>query len=370
MRISFILLSITLFIHQSSQLSAQSEMTQLGDLSFPRTNAMGHAGIGMVDSISANLLNPAALAFLSSHQMLITYSTWMPQYQMSDLYYAQFFLGTYLESLRGTLSIDAAYLSLGDFNHPDEQNIDQGTFTTYEFTLTMGYSRQFGSNLGFGINLRYIRSVNSPFSETSHGRKGIASSISFDLATLWYPQSLPLLGEIEDRLGVGINLSNLGPKLTYIGAAHAYPLPTNLRLGFAVNVFKSEYNNITAVVDFSRMLVRLHPSVTTYDAYGNVLYVTNPSADNLPKSLITAWDDGGLRKVTIGAGLEYWYGNPKQIALRLGYLSNGRETREYFLTYGGGFRYGMFGVDLSYLSSIDKNLPFDETLSITLSCLW
>ena len=48
---------------------------------------------------------------------------------------------------------------------------------------------------------------------------------------LYHPQSLtlPLVHQnLEDRLSLGFNLSNIGPKLTYADPALADPIPMNL----------------------------------------------------------------------------------------------------------------------------------------------
>ena len=174
----------------------------------------------------------------------------------------------------------------------------------------------------------------------------------------------------DERLSLGLNLSNLGPKMTYIDAAQADPLPTNLRLGIAAQVVKSEYNNVNFVVDLSRLLVRRYPVDTTRDANGAFVR-PDPGVDDLPKSLFTAWGDGGLKKVTIATGVEYWYGAPKLIALRFGYFY---EHPDYgnrkFITFGAGVRYDVYGFDFSYLSSVEENHPLGETLRFTLLIAW
>jgi hypothetical protein len=171
-----------------------------------------------------------------------------------------------------------------------------------------------------------------------------------------------------NRISVGLNLSNLGPKLTYIDADQADPLPTNLRLGLAGDVLKSEYNNATIIVDFARILVRRYPAPT--NDQGAVIG-DPPPPDPLPKSLITAWEDGGLKKVTIGTGAEYWYGRPKLIGLRFGYFY---EHPDYgnrkFLTFGAGVRYDIYGFDFSYLSTVEEQHPLSETLRFSLLIAW
>ncbi len=338
-----------------------------------RADGMGEAGGALSDDGSASFWNPAGLAFQKGSEVSITHSNWLPQFQLSDLFYEYLSWKDHIDDIGGTISANIIYLNLGEFVETDEFGNQLSTFKAYETAITAGYATKVLSDLGLGFNLRYIHSSLANFDVQRQGKKGVASTVSFDIATLWEPKNLelPLLGNIEDRLSIGVNLSNLGPKLTYIQASQADPLPTDLRLGFAIKMLKSEFNNITAVVDFSRLLVRRYPADTTYDSQGNITNITDPHVDDLPKSIITAWGDGGLRKVDIATGFEYWYGAPRLIALRFGYFY---EDPEYgnrkFLTFGAGIRYDIYGFDFSYLSAVEENHPLSETLRFTLSIAW
>lgn len=137
---------------------------------------------------------------------------------------------------------------------------------------------------------------------------GISSTVSADLALMYRPtkSEVPLLGDIGNAFSVGVNLSNLGPKVTYVDADQADPLPTNLRVGLGYKLLNDEYNNLTLGLDFSRLLVRRREDQTSDPFY---------------KALVSAWGDGsGMKKVIISGGAEYWYGAPRLIALRLGLL--------------------------------------------------
>ncbi|MCB0311926.1 MAG: hypothetical protein KDH84_01435, partial [Calditrichaeota bacterium] len=54
---------------------------------------------------------------------------------------------------------------------------------------------------------------------------------------------------------LGANLSNVGPKITYIDKEQADPIPMNLRLGLAYKLLDSEFNKLTFVYDINRLLV-------------------------------------------------------------------------------------------------------------------
>lgn len=338
-----------------------------------RADGMGEAGGALSDDASAIFWNPASLAFLTGQEVSLTHSNWLPAFQQADLFYDYLSYRNTIESLGGTISASVTYLNLGEFTITKDDPTPLGTFKGYEIAVTAGYAAKVFSDFGVGLNLRYIHSALAPVSGLpgssgeNSDRQGVGSSISFDIAAMWKPQDL---GFLEDRLSLGLNLSNLGPKINYIDAAQADPLPTNLRLGIAANVVKSEYNNVNFVIDFARLLVRRYPQDTTYT--GNGFYTVNdPKVDPLPKSLITAWSDGGLKKVTIGTGIEYWYGAPKLIALRFGYFY---EHPDYgnrkFITYGAGIRYDVYGFDFSYLSAVEETSPLSETLRFTLLINW
>ncbi len=327
-----------------------------------RADGMGEAGAALSDDGSASYWNPGGLAFQKYHEISITHSQWLPQFNLSDLFYEYFAYSGNFEEVGGTISGSIIFLNLGEFNRRDEFNNDLGNFKAYEFAITGGYSTKLTSDLGVGINLRFIRSVLDPDISQKQAR-GIGSTISFDIGTLWRPSFLG----IENRFSVGVNLSNLGPRLAYLQKAQADPLPTNLRLGFGYKVIESEYNNITAIIDFNRMLVRRYPQIK--DTLGNL--IQDPDVDDLPKSLVSAWGSGGFKKVTIAGGLEYWYGSPKLFALRWGYFyEDPNYGNRKFMTFGAGIRYDIYGFDFSYLSAIEENHPLGETMRFTLLLSW
>jgi hypothetical protein len=335
-----------------------------------RADAMGEAGGALSDDASAAFWNPAGLAFLPGQEVSITHSNLLPQFQQSDLFYDYLAYRNHIDDIGGTVSATLTYESLGEFNETRDTPDIISTFRAYEMAVTAGYSTKVLSSLGLGLNLRYIRSSLAPFNVQGQDRQGVASTVSFDVATLWKPTVLdiPGIGDIGDRFSMGFNLSNLGPKLTYIDQAQADPLPTQLRLAFAGQLIKTEYNNINLVLDFTRILVRRRPEVI--DSVTQKV-ITDASVDNLPKALFSSWGDGGLKKVDVATGLEYWYGSPKLIALRFGYFyENPNYGNRKFLTFGAGVRYDVYGFDFSYLSAVEENHPLDGTLRFSLMIAW
>ena len=362
-----LLLCVVLVAPEVSRAQGEAAVPFLEIAPNARADGMGEAGGALADDAAASHWNPAGLAFLKGQEVSVTHSNWLPQFQQSDLFYDYLAYRNHIDDWGGTIGATVTYLSLGEFTITQNDPTPLGTFKAYELAVTAGYATRVINDLGVGLNLRYIRSSLAPINVQNQQREGVSSTISFDVSTLWKPEVLdiPLIGDVGQRFSVGLNLSNLGPKITYIDAAQADPLPTNLCVAFAAEVLKTEYNDVNIVLDFNRLLVRRRDVV---DSTGNVV---SSNVDNLPKSLFSAWGDGGLQKVTIGTGMEYWYGSPRLIALRVGYFY---ESPNYggrkFLTFGAGIRYDIYGFDFSYLSANTDISPLAETLRFTLSIAW
>ena len=323
-----------------------------------RAAGIGEAGTGSVDDASALYWNPGALAFIDGQEVSITHANWLPQFNLPDLFYDHLNYRQKIDAIGGTIAASVTYLSLGEFTITGENSpTPLGTFKSYEYAVVAGYSTKATDDIGLGVNLRFIHSALSPVGAGKEQGNGIASTMSVDLGMMWRPQTLelPLLGDIGKHLSFGANLSNLGPKVTYIDAAQADPLPTNLRIGFGYRIFSDEYNSLEASLDFSRLLVKR-------DSSGG--------SDALPKSLFTSWGDGGIRKVVTCGGLEYWYGAPKLIALRIGYFYEDPSFgNRKFLTFGAGIRYDIYGFDFSYISA-GPDEPLSDTMRFTLLIAW
>ena len=324
-----------------------------------RASGIGETGTGSVDDASAIFWNPAALAFLEGSEISITHANWLPQFQQSDLFYDYLNYHQKMDDIGGTVGASVTYLNLGEFIRTSSASPDEiGRFKSFEFAVTVGYATKAFDDLAVGMNLRFIHSALSPFGTDQEEGEGIASTISVDLAAMYRPTSLdvPLIGDIGNKFSAGINLSNLGPKVTYIDADQADPLPTNLRIGFGYKLFDDEFNSLTYSVDFSRLLVRRRPDGTSDPFY---------------KAIFSAWGDGSaLRKVNTSMGAEYWYGSPKLIALRIGhFFEDPSFGNRNFTTYGAGIRYDIYGFDFSYISAED-NHPLSDTIRFSLLIGW
>ena len=153
------------------------------------------------------------------------------------------------------------------------------------------------------------------------------------------------------RLSFGANLSNLGPKITYVDADQADPLPTNLKIGLAYKVLDMEYNKLTLCLDTNKLLV-----VRNEDG-----------SDAFYKAVFTAWGDGSiseqLNRLISSIGAEYVYNN--MIHLRAGYYYD-QEGKVKYPSFGAGLQYSRFRFDFAYVAA-EQGHPLSDTMRFSLT---
>lgn len=331
-----------------------------------RFGGMGESGSGLADNSSAIFWNPAGIAFLTGTEVSITHSNWLPQFQL-DLFYDYLTFRHYMEDIGGSVTASITYMNYGEFVRTDKDPTALGTFTSFDAALTLGYATKLHPDWGLGLNFRLIHSKLADKGAGTEVGSGSATSVSFDVAGMWRPYKLdiPLVGDLGQKLSIGFNLSNLGPKIYYIDQAQADPIPTNLRLGFAYQIFAEEYNSLLATLDFSKLLV-------TRDTIDQ---------DEFYKAVVTSWYDQPMseefREIVTTMGLEYVYGTPDDFlfALRTGFFyEDPAYGNRKFLSMGAGIRFGMYGFDFSYISTSvfpgGETHPLSDTLRFSLLIGW
>jgi hypothetical protein len=339
-----------------------------------RFGAIGESGTGLADNSAAIFWNPAGIAFLTGTEVSITHSNWLPQFNL-DLFYDYLTFRSYFEELSGSVTASVTYMNFGEFVRTLEGGPEPvGTFRAFDAALTLGYATKLHPDWGVGMNFRIIHSNLADKPTGEEEGSGVATSVSFDLAGMWRPAYLNIFGlELRNFLSIGANLSNLGPKITYIDQSQSDPIPTNFRLGFAFQIFNDEFNSLTYTLDFSKLLVsRTERQVPDGDTTKTVT-----ESDEWYQAIFTSWGDNSfseeLRDIVTTMGLEYWYGTPGDFlfALRAGYFyEDPSYGNRKFMTFGAGLRYDIYGFDFSYISSIESNHPLDETLRFTILIGW
>jgi hypothetical protein len=236
-------------------------------------------------------------------------------------------------------------MNLGEFTRTSENGDILGKFISNEFALGVSYGTIVAKDLGIGVQLKYIQSMLTPTSTSQGGDAGTGVSAAFDIGLLWKPQELPV---VNDNLSLGLNLQNIGPKITYVKESD--PLPTTLRMGAAYKVVQDEFNDLTIGMDVAKLLVKR-------DEFGS---------DPLPRSLITGWENPG---VEFSIGAEYWY--ERIVAFRAGYFTEPAALGDRkFWTLGAGVKYDRFSLDFGYILTVEENHPLANTMRFSFLFDW
>lgn len=334
-----------------------------------RFSSIGESGTGLADNSAAIFWNPAGLAFLTGQEFSFTHSNWLPQFKL-DLFYDYATYRNYIEDLAGTVSASITYMNYGEFIRTGEGGPEElGRFKAFDAALTVGYATKLSTDWGVGFNFRLIHSNLSDQPVGAEQGKGVATTVSFDLGTMWRPSNLPLPlvgGNLGGKFSVGMNISNIGPKIFYIDKAQADPIPTNLRLGFAYRIFEDEFNSLTYTLDFSKLLVDKDTAGMSQKFY---------------RAMFTTWTSKPMsevmREIVTTMGFEYWYGKKEDFAfaLRTGFFyEDPAFGNRKFLTFGAGIRYDIYGFDFGYITTSvfrgGENHPLSDTLRFTLLVGW
>ncbi|MDK9700495.1 MAG: PorV/PorQ family protein [bacterium] len=306
-----------------------------------RYGGMGEAGVALTDDASATWWNPAGLGFQNQRQITMMHANWLPQFHLPDLYY-DFISYVHTVPELGTFGANVIFLNLGTSTRTDEQGNEQGTFSTYEGALSGSYGTQINKNTALGISARFIYSHLSDRGAGAEKGSGVATGVGVDIGVL---HKMTMIKGLQ----LGANISNLGPKISYIDAAQADPIPTNLKMGFAYHVLDSEFNKLTVLGDIDKELVRKKP-----DGTSDPFYV----------ALVSSWfDEPLLQEMIYHVGTEYWYTN--LVGLRMGYW-NDQQGKVKPLTFGASLQYSVYRFDFSYVSAGEGH-PLTDTMRFSLS---
>ncbi|HKI88162.1 MAG TPA: type IX secretion system outer membrane channel protein PorV [Draconibacterium sp.] len=335
-----------------------------------RAGGMGDAGVGTTPDVNSQHWNPAKYAFAESNMGIgLSYSPWL-RALVNDINLAYLVGYKKLDEVQ-TISSSLRYFSLGNITFTDIYGTELNQANPNEFAIDFGYTRKLSEIFSGAVAVRYIRSdltggqlVNGV---ESHAGNSYAADVAFYLYNEFRANGH------NNIFSAGINIQNIGAKISYTDGEVKDFIPTNLMLGAAYTTEMDQYNSITFAVEANKLLVPTPPKDTVNFGAGDIIY---PGGINSDKSVIggifSSFTDapGGLseelQEINISFGLEYWYN--KQFALRTGYFyENANKGNRKFLTAGAGLKMNVFALDFSYLLPTQRNHPLENTLRFSLS---
>ena len=334
-----------------------------------RAAGLGDAGAATDPDVVSQSWNPAKYPFtISRAGVALNYTPWLRQL-VSDMDLA-YLAGYYRIGDYSAVSASLRYFSLGEvFLSTGESGGDNMTINPYEMSMDVAYSLMLSEKFSIAAAVRWIYS-DLTYDYTQDTSPG--SAFAVDLAA--YYQNYLNIGSRECQLGLGLNISNIGSKISFGGDNNSEFIPTNLRLGASLMVPIDEYNRFTITADANKLLVPTYPkqnegeSTEDYQQRVQKDYYDVSSISGIFKSFGDA--PGGfkeeLQEIQWSVGAEYIYHD--QFAVRAGYHneSENKGNRKYF-TVGAGFKMSVFSLDAAYVIATAKSNPLDQTLRFTLS---
>lgn len=322
-----------------------------------RAAGMGDVGVATRPDVNATYWNPAKLVFAEKKiGASLSYTPWFKALGLNDMFLS-YLSGYYQINKTQAFGLGMQYSNMGDISFTDESGGTFFNFTPREFTLAPSFAQKFSDNFSGSVTLRLIYSnlIGNIQAGSVQGKPGV--TVAGDIA-LYYNKDMNLGGR-DFNWAWGVNLSNLGPKISYSTRDSREFISTNLKFGTALTYNVDPYNKVTLAADVNKLLV---PTAN------NGQRPQDPLIQGVFKSFGDA--QGGfkeeLKEYIWSAGLEYWYSD--LFAARAGYFHESQEKgyRQY-LTFGVGIRYTSVGLDFAYLASTrGRQSPLAETLRFTL----
>lgn len=368
-------LAIPLFAQKDQFNPIYTGVTSLSIAPDARAGSLGDVGVATEADVNSQYWNPAKYPFtIARAGVSMSYTPWLRQL-VSDIDLVNL-VGYYRIGDYSAVSGSLTYFSLGEVFVEDEM-----TIKPYEMAIDVAYSRMLSETFSAAIALRYIHSdLQYNYSEDMSPGSAFAADIAL------YYNNYIMLGNRECMLGIGLNASNIGTKISYDDGATNEFIPTNLRLGASLLIPIDEYNTISFSADLNKLMVPTRPKYSQfleengyeqgdnsyYSEYQTWLESTGYNDVSPISGIFKSFSDapGGfseeLKEIYGGIGVEYCYN--QQFSVRGGYHYENeyKGNRKYF-TLGAGFRMSVFSLDAAYLISTAQSNPLDQTLRFSLS---
>ncbi|HJN63325.1 MAG TPA: type IX secretion system outer membrane channel protein PorV [Flavobacteriales bacterium] len=341
----------------------------------PDSRSGGMGDVGVASSPDANSIhwNPAKYAFVKDDMgIAINYVPWLRNL-VPDISLA-YLSGYFKRNDNETIGFSLRYFSLGDITFTNNNGDEIGQYNPNEFAISGAYARKLSDYFSIAIATRYIRSdltggqtLTGSGNMSTHAGQSIAADISG-----YFNKEVRIVKKDFDW-AIGLNISNLGNKISYTETAIRDFIPINMRFGTSIGTDFDDYNKMLIEFDVNKLLVPTPPSRDPET--GEINGGMDPDVSVVNGVFQSFWDAPGgskeeFREINYSTGLEYWYN--EQFAVRAGYFyEHPTKGARQFFTMGAGVKYSVFVLDFSYLidasSSINGSNPLANTLRFSMT---
>ena len=358
-----------------------------------RAGGMGDAGTALSPSATSVYWNTARISFAEKNSELsLSYTPWLRQ--LTNDMHLSYLSGYYRVNKKHSIGGALRYFSLGEITFTDASGNVLRDDKPSEFELTGAYAFKLSDKFSIGINGKFAYSnltggLTVAGVMTKPGKVGAA-----DLSFAYFNDRIKL-GKTPATYQFAATINNIGNKVAYSVLAKRDFIPMNLKIGNAITAKYDSYNTVTYSIDIQRLLV---PTPAFYDQInGQNVMLSGRSSDvgvinGMLQSFydapgVVAKDENGnyimnpdgtyqtvkgskfkeeLSEINIAGGIEWWYNETFAVRSGVFYESKNKGNRQYF-NIGASLKYNMFGIDFSYLASLNgRQNPLSNTLRFTL----
>jgi len=358
-----------------------------------RAGGMGDAGTALSPSSTSIYWNTSALTFAEKKsEISLSYTPWLRQ--LTNDIHLSYLSGYYKFNKTHSIGGALKFFSLGEITFTDATGNVIRDDKPSEFELTGAYAFRLSDKMSVGINGKFAYSnltggLTVAGVNTKPGIVG-ATDLSFS-----YNNDDAKIGKTDGTYMFAATINNIGNKVSYSELSSQDFIPMNLKIGNSFKADFDKFNSLTFSLDVQRLLV---PTPAFYDKIdGEYVMLSGMSGDvgvisGMVQSFydapgVVAVDESGnyiqntdgtyevvsgsrfkeeLSEINFAFGLEWWYNNI--LALRSGvFYENKNKGNRQYLNLGASLKYNMFGIDISYLASLNgRQSPLANTLRFTI----
>jgi hypothetical protein len=360
-----------------------------------RAGGMGDAGTALSPSSSSIYWNTSILSFSEKKsEISLSYTPWLRQ--LTNDIHLSYLSGYYKINKQHAIGGALRYFSLGEITFTDASGNELREDKPSEFELTGAYAFKLSDKLSIGVNGKFAYS-NLTGGLTVAGvntKPGVVGAA--DLSFSYYNDKVKF-GKTKGVYTFATTLNNIGNKVAYSELSQRDFIPMNLKIGNSFLAKFDAYNEVVFSLDIQKLLVPTPASYNStvgsnfgdlmsgrtndvgvingmlqsfYDAPGVVAtdangdYIKNP--DGTYEVVKGTRFKEEMAEINLAAGVEWWYNNTFAIRGGVFYESKNKGNRQ-FMNIGASLKYNMFGIDFSYLASLNgRQSPLANTLRFTL----
>lgn len=360
-----------------------------------RAGGMGDAGTALSPSSSSIYWNTSILSFSEKKsEISLSYTPWLRQ--LTNDIHLSYLSGYYKINKQHAIGGALRYFSLGEITFTDASGNVIRDDKPSEFELTGAYAFKLSDKLSIGVNGKFAYS-NLTGGLTVAGvntKPGVVGAA--DLSFSYYNDKVKF-GKTKGVYTFATTLNNIGNKVAYSELSQRDFIPMNLKIGNSFLAKFDAYNDVVFSIDIQKLLVPTPASYNStpgsnlgdlmsgktndvgiingmlqsfYDAPGVVAtdangeYIKNP--DGTYEVVKGTKFKEEMAEINLAGGVEWWYNNTFAVRGGVFYESKNKGNRQ-FMNIGASLKYNMFGIDFSYLASLNgRQSPLANTLRFTL----